>query len=80
MRRSIGIYLAGDDPSHEPEKPSVEAPHSVDALVRASIQLRQTLKSTECVDRRMMLHTQLDRLERQLLRQLGKQNPTKINR
>lgn len=80
MRRSVGLYLAERLGSHEPGRPGVDSSQSVDALVRASMQLRQTLKSTECVDQKMVLHTQLDKLERQLLKQLGYQAPGKTNR
>lgn len=71
MHRSINLYLRGRGSIDESRKESEGTSNSVDSLVRASVSLRQSLQQTDCLDRKMVLHTQLDKLERQLLKQLG---------
>lgn len=71
MRRTINPYFKSFSVASTSQEPSSASAQSVDALVRASYELRVSIKTAECTEQRMRLHTQLDKLERQLLKQLA---------
>ena len=73
MRRTINPYFKSSSVASTSQEPSSASAQSVDvdALVRASHELRVSIKTAECTEQRMRLHTQLDKLERQLLKQLA---------
>ncbi len=77
MRRSIKFYRDPSPRNSGSVEHELKATNSIEELVRSSVELRQSLKRTECMDQKLILHTQLDRVERQLLKQLATQRVTK---
>lgn len=68
MYRAISDYLRGETPLPEP----MDRPHDYQQTVRAMIQtcaaLRRRLKTVTDPDRRMRIHTRLDKYERLILK------------